>query len=57
MGRYSKAFVALGGFAAVVSTVLADGLLASDEVETVFFAALTAVFVFLKRNTPEPPQF
>ena len=54
MGQYSKALVALAGLLVVFASVLADGILASDEVETVAFAAITAVGVYLKKNDPAP---
>ncbi|MBA2708272.1 MAG: hypothetical protein H0U59_10775 [Gemmatimonadaceae bacterium] len=52
MARYSKFVVAVVGFLAVVATVLADGIVAPDEYETILFAVATAVGVFLIPNTP-----
>lgn len=50
MSKYRKFLVALGGLFGVAASVLADGIVAPDEYETVGFALVSAVFVFLVRN-------
>lgn len=50
MKRYRKFFVALGGFLAVASSVLSDGVVAPTEYETVVFALATALGVFWAKN-------
>lgn len=53
MSQYRKFFVALGGFLAVVASVLSDGVVAPDEYEVVALGALSAFFVWRVPNAPK----
>jgi hypothetical protein len=46
----NKFLVALGGVLAIGASALADGVIASSEVEAVVLASISALFVFLVPN-------
>ena len=52
MSKYRKFFVALAATAGVLATALTDGLVVSDEVESIVVSLVGAVFVFLTPNDP-----
>ncbi len=52
MSKYRKFFVALGAAVGVLATALTDGVIVSDEIESVVVALVGALFVFLTPNDP-----
>lgn len=50
MTKYRKFLVALGGAAAILSSTLSDGVIASNEIESVVLALVSAGFVWLAPN-------
>lgn len=52
MAKYSKAFVALAGFAGVFAAVAADGNISASDAGALVVAALAAVGVYQAKNAP-----
>lgn len=54
MSKYRKALAAVGGVLAILASALTDGLITSQEIESVLLAAVSAFFVYrLPNKQPE----